>query len=435
MKFGMRTPSLKKSFKARTTGRFKRSMKKALIPGYGKKGMGYIKNPKKAIYNKVYNKTTFGVNDILNYSTKNNKSNNKYKNSTITTNNIKSSNNNSWNYTAQNFNSNPYEDIKSKNKKRSIALIVIAFVFIFSAFSFIGDKDFGMAIFSFTVGIASIALFIVFRNKTNLEIQKLKEEEVKRNIEYQENLKQQEEIKQKQKEQEILYKNQLKENLTNMFNNMKKVEPAINNNSDKKRNLVSNMNPLKFTNITKRTNKQSICDFVVLDIETTGIKISGNRIIEISALRFIDFEPSEYFSTFINPKMSIPEDATNINHITDEMVQNSPEFYQIKDSLLEFIGKSTIIGHNLTFDLRHIYASGLDLTACKKYDTYEIAKAKIKKENPYSDNYEEDTILDYKLSTLCDYFNIDTVNLHSSLYDCYYTGLVFKELVDMVIDD
>lgn len=58
MKFGVRTPSLKKSFKARTTGKLKRSVKKALIPGYGKKGMGYIINPKKAVYNKVYNKTT-----------------------------------------------------------------------------------------------------------------------------------------------------------------------------------------------------------------------------------------------------------------------------------------------------------------------------------------------------------------------------------------
>lgn len=59
MKFGMRKPSIKKSLKARTTGKAKRKIKKALIPGYGKKGMGYIKNPKKAVYNKVYKKTTF----------------------------------------------------------------------------------------------------------------------------------------------------------------------------------------------------------------------------------------------------------------------------------------------------------------------------------------------------------------------------------------
>lgn len=65
MKFGMRKPSIKKSFKARTTGRAKRAVKKAVIPGYGKKGMGWIKNPKKAMYNKVYRKTTFSFWDLF----------------------------------------------------------------------------------------------------------------------------------------------------------------------------------------------------------------------------------------------------------------------------------------------------------------------------------------------------------------------------------
>lgn len=65
MKFGLRTPSLKRSIKARTTGKLKRSVKKVIIPGYGKKGMGWIKNPKKAAYNKVYNKTSFSIWDLF----------------------------------------------------------------------------------------------------------------------------------------------------------------------------------------------------------------------------------------------------------------------------------------------------------------------------------------------------------------------------------
>lgn len=65
MKFGIRKPSLKKSIKARTTGKAKRVLKKAVIPGYGKKGSGWIKNPKKAAYNKVYKKTTFSLKDLL----------------------------------------------------------------------------------------------------------------------------------------------------------------------------------------------------------------------------------------------------------------------------------------------------------------------------------------------------------------------------------
>lgn len=55
MRFGMRKPSIKRIIKARTTGKVKRAVKKAVIPGDGTKGMGWIKNPKKASYNKVYN--------------------------------------------------------------------------------------------------------------------------------------------------------------------------------------------------------------------------------------------------------------------------------------------------------------------------------------------------------------------------------------------
>lgn len=65
MKFGLRKRSYKKSFKARTTGKAKRSLKRLLIPGYGKKGSGWIKNPRKALYNKIYRKTTFSLRDLF----------------------------------------------------------------------------------------------------------------------------------------------------------------------------------------------------------------------------------------------------------------------------------------------------------------------------------------------------------------------------------
>lgn len=65
MKFGMRKPSIKRSISARTTGKWKRQMKKAVIPGYGRKGMGWVRNPKKAAYNKVYKMTTFSLWDLF----------------------------------------------------------------------------------------------------------------------------------------------------------------------------------------------------------------------------------------------------------------------------------------------------------------------------------------------------------------------------------
>jgi hypothetical protein len=63
MKIGVRTPNLKKRVSSRTTGAINRKVKKATSPYYGQKGAGLVKDPERAIYNKVYNKTTFGADD------------------------------------------------------------------------------------------------------------------------------------------------------------------------------------------------------------------------------------------------------------------------------------------------------------------------------------------------------------------------------------
>lgn len=85
MKIGVRTPNLNKRIKARTTGKVKRSIKKSINPLYGKKGMGLINDPKKAMYNKVYNKTTVSVDSLVG---------NKGKRKTINNSNTISYNNN-----------------------------------------------------------------------------------------------------------------------------------------------------------------------------------------------------------------------------------------------------------------------------------------------------------------------------------------------------
>jgi len=65
MKIGLRKPSLKKSIKARTTGRAKRAIKRKVIPGYGRKGMGWLRDPKRSAYNAVYRRTSVGLGDVL----------------------------------------------------------------------------------------------------------------------------------------------------------------------------------------------------------------------------------------------------------------------------------------------------------------------------------------------------------------------------------
>lgn len=66
MKIGLRTPSVKKMTRARTTGKINRKVKSSINPLYGKSGMGVVNDPKKAIYNKVYNQTTVSAKDVYN---------------------------------------------------------------------------------------------------------------------------------------------------------------------------------------------------------------------------------------------------------------------------------------------------------------------------------------------------------------------------------
>lgn len=65
MKVGVRKPSIKKSIKARTTGKAKRAIKRSVNPLYGKKGVGFAKDPAKSVKNAVYHRTTVGVRDLM----------------------------------------------------------------------------------------------------------------------------------------------------------------------------------------------------------------------------------------------------------------------------------------------------------------------------------------------------------------------------------
>lgn len=131
MKFGMRKPSFKKSFKARTTGKAKRMLKKTINPFYGKKGMGIINNPKKAIYNKIYNKTTFGINDIIKISNNKSKKDNKVHKENLYEGNEKID---------MSKNSNENND-NTKMKKSDIIRYIVGIIFILGGIGGITSGD------------------------------------------------------------------------------------------------------------------------------------------------------------------------------------------------------------------------------------------------------------------------------------------------------
>lgn len=203
---------------------------------------------------------------------------------------------------------------------------------------------------------------------------------------------------------------------------------------------------IKYTNITPKTSFDRIGSFVVIDTETTGLSSTKDNLVEIAAIRFEDWIPVEKFHTLLNPGKQIPEAASAINNITDEMVFDAPTFSQIIDSLEVFVGKSNIVGHNLPFDLKFLYRHGYNFTTQKRryYDTCEIAKKTLKKpkmkwdkeyeEYVINDNCDYD-VKDYKLTTLCEYYGIrDNLFSHRALSDALATGDLFKCLAQDRID-
>lgn len=168
--------------------------------------------------------------------------------------------------------------------------------------------------------------------------------------------------------------------------------------------------------------KNVLRDFVgiaiFIDIETTGLKVTDS-IIEIAAIRFENGKP-------------IPPEATAINHITNDMVANAPDFKSIVPSLEKFVGNSNLLGQNLKFDLKFLYKNGYDYTKQnrKYYDTLEMAKEKLTKydrRKPYDYEYDVD---DYKLDTLCECYSIYRPDAHRALSDCLATGKLFLRMVE-----
>ena len=199
----------------------------------------------------------------------------------------------------------------------------------------------------------------------------------------------------------------------------------------------------KLSSITSKTKFSKIKDFVVIDLETTGLRNSSG-IVELSAIRFKNFVPIEKYETLINPKRKIPEEATRINNITDDMVKDKPTIDQASDSFIKFVGDENIVGHNLEFDLGILEYRGICFNGKRKfYDTLLIAQRNLKKARKkwdkeyecYDIDYNHDyDVEDYKLDTICEYYGINRYNAHRGGSDCLATGLLFKRFADEIAD-
>lgn len=175
--------------------------------------------------------------------------------------------------------------------------------------------------------------------------------------------------------------------------------------------------------ITKRTRIAKLKDFVAIDTETTGLKVGGNDIIEISAIKFENFEPVSMFTTLLKPRKAIPTEATAVNGISDEDVKAQPRFSQIKSALQEYIGNAPIVAHNAAFDIKFLFVSGLDFSEnAVFYDTLELSRRYIK-------DYDGNKLDSYKLADVCNQCAIYYSEAHRAQTDALATGLLFMEII------
>ena len=97
--------------------------------------------------------------------------------------------------------------------------------------------------------------------------------------------------------------------------------------------------------------------FVAFDCETTGLSPQSDRLVELSAVKYVGGQRVDVFSALINPGIPIPDSASAVNHITNDMVLGSPYPASAVAVFLDFAGQLPLVAHNADFDIAFVRAA------------------------------------------------------------------------------
>lgn len=166
-------------------------------------------------------------------------------------------------------------------------------------------------------------------------------------------------------------------------------------------------------------------DYIVFDLETTGINPEWDTIIEISAVKVCGHEITEEFSTLVNPGRHIPAGATAVNGITDDMVSEAPELKTAIAGFMEFIGDSVLVGHNIhTFDTNFVYDAVRETLGREFQNDYVDTLFMARRCLPQLSHH--------KLTDLAEHFKIGTEGAHRALNDCIMNQKCYEEMGKML---
>ena len=170
-----------------------------------------------------------------------------------------------------------------------------------------------------------------------------------------------------------------------------------------------------------KQRREYVRDYVLYDLETTGISSLYDEVVEISAVKVRNGKIVDEFSELVNPGRPIPYAASRVNNISDKMVENARSFEKVLPEFLAFAGDDVLAGHNIAgFDMKFLYRD------CEKYfgqtltndyiDTLAIAKMCFPEWKHR------------KLSDLAEHYGISTKGAHRALADCRMNQQVFEHM-------
>lgn len=175
--------------------------------------------------------------------------------------------------------------------------------------------------------------------------------------------------------------------------------------------------------IAQRRNEKlnaQVDEYVFIDIETTGLDMSKDRIIEIAALTASKEKIISSWSSLVKSNEPIPKNIVELTGITDEMLQNGVSIGEALSELTEIVQGRTIICYNKKFDIRLLQNEFIKNEMVSPFgkvsDLLATARRKI------------DDVQNYKLSTVAEYLGVGSKNYHRALADCETLYKVFLKL-------